>query len=767
MPEPVEFPVKPGTPISDALIRGAKAFAREDATDGDAAYREAVRLVPAGNPALWSALVTDHVAQLHELGRPTVALERCNEYLFNAEAWCLETTIVSLRLLRAEICLSIGDRPGVEADLAVIHGRADFLTMHERAVVHRLEGLSAAAQGYHDKAERHLREAERIFGEIGSQDGVDVIHRDRRRIAVQHGNEGAVSDELDGPPPQTVTDHLLRAQALRRRQRYEEAIGVLEDARALDLDAALRFPVIHELVVLLRLIADDKAADRLLPLLREAAALSSDPAASAETVYRVSGTGAPYDEVDTTFDQVLQRARRLITDGRVDEAMRLIVELRPRAKLDHEVAAWHLAAGELELAQGDVTEAVAHLRAAADHASPAWLVEVRIRALRLLGRAHYQLSAGDRAAVCWAEAHRLEEQIAWRQPTDAVRIRMLHAVPDEHDERVRAAAAELQQRGPEAAAAVVVAMEAARGAAILGRILPNNAALARDLPSPNDQRGAWQWVKRMADGFPRSQVAWLLHSTPDHVHHAVIGRDLLYHASIPCVRDELESAINWLTACWEHPAFLEASVKWGEFDEFLAKLASRIGLNTVIPLLPSHVERIAVAAGGALSELPFAAMTVPGDTEPIGLRYALSDLPCLSARRPLNRRSLRLRGDKRLLVSPPTGLTTAARTRADTVLEDEQATPTALQAALELHRYRQVRIDTHGQHDPADPEKSWLQLAPDGPDGRLDADELQSMDLRGCGTLVLGACESGMAKRIGRDERLASSGLPSMRAPRR
>lgn len=28
------------------------------------------------------------------------------------------------------------------------------------------------------------------------------------------------------------------------------------------------------------------------------------------------------------------------------------------------------------------------------------------------------------------------------------------------------------------------------------------------------------------------------------------------------------------------------------------------------------------------------------------------------------------------------------------------------------------------------------------------------MDLRGCGTLVLGACESGMAQRIGRDERI-------------
>lgn len=33
-------------------------------------------------------------------------------------------------------------------------------------------------------------------------------------------------------------------------------------------------------------------------------------------------------------------------------------------------------------------------------------------------------------------------------------------------------------------------------------------------------------------------------------------------------------------------------------------------------------------------------------------------------------------------------------------------------------------------------------------------EELQWMDLRGCGILVLGACESGMAQRIGRDERI-------------
>jgi CHAT domain-containing protein len=50
---------------------------------------------------------------------------------------------------------------------------------------------------------------------------------------------------------------------------------------------------------------------------------------------------------------------------------------------------------------------------------------------------------------------------------------------------------------------------------------------------------------------------------------------------------------------------------------------------------------------------------------------------------------------------------------------------------------------------------SWLRLrpGPTGGDGRLRPQDLQGMDLGSCGTLVLGACESGMAQRVGRDER--------------
>jgi CHAT domain-containing protein len=107
------------------------------------------------------------------------------------------------------------------------------------------------------------------------------------------------------------------------------------------------------------------------------------------------------------------------------------------------------------------------------------------------------------------------------------------------------------------------------------------------------------------------------------------------------------------------------------------------------------------------------------------------------------------------LVSPPAAdLTRATGRRPEPDLAGEHATLPRLHAELTLRRHRQVRIDCHGQHDPDDPAASWLQLAPEDTSGRLRPEQLQWMDLTGCGTLVLGACESGMAQRKGRDQRI-------------
>ncbi|MGH3935379.1 MAG: CHAT domain-containing protein, partial [Pseudonocardiaceae bacterium] len=333
----------------------------------------------------------------------------------------------------------------------------------------------------------------------------------------------------------------------------------------------------------------------------------------------------------------------------------------------------------------------------------------------------------------------------------------MQAASDEHDERIRAAAWKLNDRGPEATAAIVVAMEAARGAMILDRILPGKVDLVRDLPRPSDLNGAWRWVSDIADRLAPAQAAWISHSTPDRVHHALVGRGLLYYVSVPSERKKLTASIDTLMSCWGIKETLESSIIGGEFTASLEEIATQVGIDAVIPKLRHYprIRRIAIVAGGELSDIPFAALTVTGQTTPLGLQFALSDLPCLAARLPLHRRSLRQRGDRLLLVSPPgAGLTPAGGGRARTPLSGARASWGAAQAELGLRRYRQVRIDSHGQHDHDDPAMSWLQLAPEGPAGRLRPEQLQQTDLRRCGTLVLGACESGMAQRIGRDERI-------------
>lgn len=109
---PIEL--EAGTPVADAVARGRAALARADAADGDAAYQQAVGLA-AEDPPLWSALAVDHAAGLLALGRAALALRRCDEYLYEAGA-----DHVSLRLLRAEICSSMGDHSDAGADAAAV-----------------------------------------------------------------------------------------------------------------------------------------------------------------------------------------------------------------------------------------------------------------------------------------------------------------------------------------------------------------------------------------------------------------------------------------------------------------------------------------------------------------------------------------------------------------------------------------------------------------------------------------------------------------------
>ncbi|MGH3928430.1 MAG: CHAT domain-containing protein [Pseudonocardiaceae bacterium] len=769
--------LEPGTQLAAAVTAGNTAFAQADVVRGDTEYRQAVHI--ATDRRLWSALVVDHVACLLRLGAATRALQRCAEYLDEVGGKHL-----ILRLLQAECRSSLADHSGVDADVAAIRTELrnrpgsfvadDSFTLDDEARLSRVAGLSAADRDDADLAAQELSKARELFLKTGNQAGVQAVEIDELLLAVRQGDEAAVAAALSDGPLKTVSDRLLFAGALKRRLRYEEALNVLHTILDDGIEPALRFPVLWERAVLLRLIRDDDAAEQLAPSLREAAAAAPDPVACDAAIARLSPGGESSDAVSPMFGRRLQHARWLTISGRLDEAKTLLDELCLRARTDRDIAIWNLAAGELELARGNLIEnwsfvrdavhqdAVRYFSTAVAHASTPSMLDARVDALRLLGRSYAQLRRDERATECWAEAHRLEEDIAGRQVTDDTRMRMIQAAPDEYDERIRVATEALGKRGAEGAAPIVVAMEAARGAVILGRILPEQAGFARNLPKPSDLDAAWRWVGNQGDRLPRSQVVWLMHATPERVHHAVIGRGFLHHASFVMPRNELTLAIDALMACWCKDdgrvagKVLDDNIENGVFTARLQDVGAKIGLDAVFPDLPAEVDRIAVVAGDALADIPFAALTIPGGVEPIGLRFALSDLPCLSARLPLAQRARRVRGDTGLLVSPPAwGITQAATMRGRTVLDGARATRAELGSVLARHRHRQVRIDTHGQHDPDDPAQPWwLQLAPDESDGRLTPEQLQGMDLRGCGTLVLGACESGMAQRRGRDERI-------------
>jgi hypothetical protein len=423
--------------------------------------------------------------------------------------------------------------------------------------------------------------------------------------------------------------------------------------------------------------------------------------------------------------------------------------------------------------------------------------EIRVRALRAWGhlevaRREYQ---GDpcraRGLVPpevldrWREARELEEQIALRQPGDAFRLRMLASASTEFDEQVLAAQDEQWQAahsltvavpprtgaGPRngsgasavaevlgaAAAGVVRAMDAPRGTTFLALLgtAPGGPVRQRarvNRGRPDDADSAERWLRRTACDLPRSQAVWLLYATRDVLHHALVGRGGFVHLTHQVVRSEIGEAVRRLGALADDP---ERAAAHQEFEDAADDLAHRLGLNGVLRQLPSTVDRLAILAGGVLADVPFPALRETRDDEPLGLRYALSDLPCLPARRPLHRRSRCRRGDRVLLVHPPTDLRKSrpapVTDRRFRVLDEERATLDELRTALTRWRPNVVRIDTHGKFD-QEAGQAWIQLAPSGSEGRLTPQTLRDLDLSSCGTLVLGACETGLGDRLGRRE---------------
>lgn len=754
------FQLDPDTPLGRLVGWADTAFANGDVSTMDDSYLTAVRLA---HGPLRAALAADHVSRLLALDRTSLAWTRCTGHLAAPE-----TASPVLRLRRAEVLSRVGAHD--HAARAAAGVRAEFATDplvlgdDEQARLLRVAGLAAADQGDFDRAEQCLVTARKLFRAVGDLAAAEVIECDRRLLAILR----------DGPrsgfQPTTVAERLAMARRLRAQWRYTAAYQVLLPADTPDLDPALRLPVLAELCRLLRLLRAEQAADALIERLADAAAQSPDPGA-AQIVRALRRPDDPAEPGDLAADPpdrtdlAIQHARKLTLANRLTEAERLLVELHPKATTNQEAATGQLAMGELRLTwyarlarKTDLDKAIHHLAAAVRHAeTDATLVETHILALRTLGRAYYaRARPPDRprdntnpdqlASECWRAAHRLEELLAARQDRPEDRARMLLAAINEHDERMRAAAAAIERQGGVAVAELVAAMESAKGATILDDI--------RDLPASHDSAAAWRWLHELCRDLADEQAIWLMYQTADRLHHIVVGNGLLQHLTTRLSRVEFGRTVGQFVGSTT-PTMLEAGVRNGTFDRLLTEMSQDIAAADVLALLPERITRIAVMAGGELAVVPFAALPVSGSTGWLGHRYALSDLPSLSARRPLWNRSARQRGDRSLLVrSPEPKYTEAAPLARCHPLPDPQATVAGLATELATGRCRWLRIDSHGQHDPEQPEQSWLQIGADAEDGRLRADMMRKLDLHRCGTVVLGACETGMAQRRGRDERV-------------
>ncbi|WP_282106502.1 MULTISPECIES: CHAT domain-containing protein [unclassified Crossiella] len=737
-----EFTVDSDSPFALALTAAREAV---DRVALDQAYRWAVQLADAESAELRTALAAEHVSRLRELGDSSAALTWCADYLTRYGAQ------PTLLLLRAETNLSRGDYRTVGRDL--VEARRSCTAPADHALLCRLEGLVARQEGRYERARERLRSARKAYAALGNAAAVAMLAEDLRMLALSEGRPVVLRRTGGARSPQ---DRLSRSEELRIAGRYEEALAELAPALAGPLDAALRYFYLEARVRLLRLVRADEEAAAALPELFAAAESSARPGENSIAAQRFAdGDRFPVGLL-AVGEHWLFRVRWLIRAGEFAEAEQLLLT-------GAENAEWQLAMAEFLLAtarnSGDAAvagQAVAHSRdclAAADA-----LPVLRIAAWRVQGHAYLELDPQlhqDRAARALARAHRAEEELAARQPTDAVRLRMLHAAATEFDEQIRWAA----EQGGRVDDLVAVAIEAARGAAILPQL---KWGATRALPAPGDRAGARRWIRRAVRGLPRDQWIWLLHAAPDTVHSVLIGRTWrgvsTEYYSVGCQRTRLISTIDALAGCWRNKGarqLAEAPPGTTELDRLVLELEQQLGMSDRTEL-PAHVRRITVVAGGELAEIPFGLLSYGKSETVLGRRYALSTLPCLAARAPLHRRSRGQRGTRppNMLVLhgpnlPNLPVTPAATITGRLVLDGARATATELGAALAAGTYRVVRVDSHGDYS-GDPANAAMLLA----EGRVSPERFQDLDLSRTGTIALGVCESAMGKRIGRDEHL-------------
>ncbi|HEX8866713.1 MAG TPA: TIR domain-containing protein, partial [Lentzea sp.] len=676
--------LEPGTPLANAIRRAQAAARRRDVHGVDHAYADAAKIS--------RIIAHDHCATLLSLGAIGKAAQRCDEYLKN-------TDDTELLVLRAQIRSAATDHARAAQDVRELRKR-DLTELHQ-ATLARVAALAAADRYDYPTAESELDAAERHFRRSGHTEHLEAIGNDRLLLDVRRG---ARVQKIDGRAPRTPAEFLQRSAALRRDVRYEEALALMTRcATSFEIEPALRFAVLYELTTLLVMTRQAGTARRLFPLLVAAA--------GPEVLSKLPDATRTLNP-----ERRLDHVRRLIADDELVKAEGLLGEGTS--------ALWHLTSAELAYARGRLDHAAQHFHQAAQtgHA------ELKALALRKLGDTYADTGDEDQAAKFWNESHHVEEDIADHQTSPSIKLRMLRAARDEHDGRVLAAVRRVRRDGSKALAALAVAVEAARGATILTE--------PRDLPRFTDLTAARRWLHRTTRHLPRDQVVWMMHATPDQLHHVIIGRQVVHLTTDVHVSD-LTETIRRLKA-W-NPRYDPAIL-----GSLLSELTSLIALEDVLKALPPKATRIAVVAGDVLADIPLAGLPVPGTKLYLGLTHALSSLPCLSALSPLRRRSSKQRGDQTAIFSPDLKLrrATTAGTRFREAAE--------LENTLKEHRFQRIRIDAHGTHDRRDPDRSWLTFGKE----KVYAEALANMDFSTCGTVVLGACESGMTQQRGRDEQV-------------
>lgn len=771
-----------GTPFAEALLRARAARAAGDRVGVDRYYPEAVRL--AGSAELAAALAVEHVDAVRGLRDSDAALAWCAGYRgrYPSATW--------LALIEAETRAMRGDFAWIDDDRDVVRALAatGSLPPRQAALAVRLSGLAAQHRGDFMQARERLADARARYRALDLPDGVTEVETDLRRLAARDEVPATAPADAAVPTAQLSTARALaRAEELRMAGCYEDALDVIQEILARPIDPALVYPVCEVQVLLLRSLRRDEEVDGVLPELYQAADASAQPELNRYMAARLSRKHSAPSHVPPSVDRLsvdrrLQHVRRLVEAGQPEDAERLLRAEAGASDTRHK-AEWHLAAGGLALALGlqrgvveTVGRAITHLERAADLARRGTLVPIRIDALRLLARAHQ--TRGDLRAVVRAAAmaREHEDHIAGLQRSDENRIRMLTGVVTEFDEQVRVAHEDIQRGQPFGVASVAIAIEAGRGAAILPRIAPEGARLvSAQLPPPGDGPGAWRWIRRSLRGLPWGQVMWLLHVTPTGLHHVLADWWALRYQYVNCPREDLRRPVEELRKCWEQGG-KDLAGRAEEFRVRLHDLAKKIGVDDVVAKLPRRTRRLAIVAGDELSEIPFAALPCPGPQpgtrDLLGLRFALSDLPCLAVRQALRRQARRRRGPGALLlqpsapgVGPPragefTPLTAADEGPGREVLSRHEATPAALRDAL-ASGVGMVRIDSHGtfgRNGEAPALFLWPVRGKNDPlsDGDLHPADLETRHPAATtvGTLVVGACRSGMSTRRGRDERI-------------